>query len=233
MTVLSAGASVIRYSASNIGNGWYKFTVTWTSISTSEPTVLYNMVGLPLNIGVYGAQLELGRFSTSYIPTTTAAVTREADTLTMPTGTWYHSSMGTIATQASLPYLGGNTYPRIAALSDDTTNNRITLLIADAEADQILAQIHAATNQSLGASFSVYVPNTPIKLGVSYKPNDAIAASSGVLSSANTSAVIPSMNIFGVGTFSPSTPRHLNGNIQKIKYYPTRVTNTQLQLLTQ
>lgn len=182
---------------------------------------------------MYGAQLELGRFPTSYIPTTTAAVTREADTLTMPTGIWYNTSMGTIATQATLPYLGGNAYPRIAALSDDTTNNRITLLIADAEGDQIHAQIHAATNQSLGANFPVYVPNTSIKLGVTYKPNDAIAASSGVLSGANTSAVIPSMNTFGIGTFSPSIPRYLNGNIKNIKYYPSRVPNTQLQLLTQ
>ena len=215
---------------------WVRKSLTFTTNATYTTTIVgAGVSGASAGLQTYAclAQLELGRFPTSYIPTTTASVTRAADTLTMPTGTWYHGSMGTVAAQASLPYLGGTTYPRVMALSDDTANNRISLLIGDGDIDQIYAQIHAANVQSLGAIFSVYVPNTPIKLGIAYKPNDAIAASSGVLSSANTSAVIPSMNTFAMGTFSPSIPRYLNGNIQKIKYYPARVANTQLQLLTQ
>ncbi len=43
------------------------------------------------------AQLEQGRFPTSYIPTTSVAVTRAMDTLNIPTGSWYNASQGTMS----------------------------------------------------------------------------------------------------------------------------------------
>ena len=82
-------------SISNAGSGWYRCVITSTSGGTATAGFLINMAnsitdGLaPTYIGngvngyfVWGAQVEVGSFVSSYIPTTTAAVTRLADTFT-------------------------------------------------------------------------------------------------------------------------------------------------------
>ena len=80
----SGGAGSIQ----NIGNGWYRcsVTVTATASSTTDPRfVLESSTGVRDYVGdgtsgllIYGAQAEVGGLS-SYIPTTTTVVTRRAD----------------------------------------------------------------------------------------------------------------------------------------------------------
>jgi hypothetical protein len=76
----------------NFSNGWYKLEMTIPSystgfefrISTSTGNGVDSYTGTTGN-GVYlwGAQLEAGSYATSYIPTTSASVTRNADVITL------------------------------------------------------------------------------------------------------------------------------------------------------
>jgi hypothetical protein len=74
-----------------LSNGWYRCWITATMAAGTSSTHIFTAEGdgtsLPSFVGdvtkgmyVWGAQLELGSNATSYIPTTTAAVPRNADT---------------------------------------------------------------------------------------------------------------------------------------------------------
>lgn len=74
------------HSATNVGNGWYRIQGT-INIPSAGAAYFYNGgTGLNLaGIGSYyyswGAQVEVGNCATSYIPTTSASVTRNADAI--------------------------------------------------------------------------------------------------------------------------------------------------------
>jgi hypothetical protein len=90
-----------------VGNGWYRcsvFPLKSTSI-TSTLTIRLISTGSTTNytgdgtsgIFVFGAQLEVGAFPTSYIPTTTTALTRAADVASVNTlSPWYNQTEGSV-----------------------------------------------------------------------------------------------------------------------------------------
>jgi hypothetical protein len=86
-----ATAQDVNYTASSvhIGNGWYRFSVTTATTFGTVGWILFdtlpitlNNVGINNGIFIWGAQLEVGSFASSYIPTTDTALTRPADILT-------------------------------------------------------------------------------------------------------------------------------------------------------
>lgn len=141
-----AGWTVGTPSIQSVGNGWYRCTLNATSdtnttirprvdIDAGSGTGAQNN-GYAGTVGsgvlIYGAQLEQAAFPTSYIPTTTASVTRAADVATMTL-----ASIGIPANPAGLTIIGkarsgfpGATSEFIADVNDGTTNNKIDLVRA-------------------------------------------------------------------------------------------------------
>jgi hypothetical protein len=81
----------VTASITSVGNGWYRCATVLTGtialtafdigLSTGNLISIYTGDGTS-GLFIWGAQLEAGSYPTSYIPTTTASVTRNADVLT-------------------------------------------------------------------------------------------------------------------------------------------------------
>ncbi len=215
----------------NLSNGWYRFYVTFTAPAASIAYIAYLASITSANVvAIYGAQLEAGAFPTSYIPTTSAAVTRAADNLTIPTGGWFNAATGSILAQAVIPYVGSTLYPGLVTLKSGTGNS-IHIFMADAASDGRQAEIWVGSNGTFSSAIGSYPQGSSFHGGLAYQANNTIFGVNGSLGALNTSTTLPSITTLGVGINRSGS--YLNGTLSKVKYYPARVTDTQLQLLTQ
>ena len=88
----SGGATLVGYTINYVGNGWYRVSLTGTGTISANTTVrfqLYNNVATVCTLVMWGAQLEVGSFPTSYIPSTTTFTSRASSAT-------YFDSTGTL-----------------------------------------------------------------------------------------------------------------------------------------
>lgn len=81
-TITTGRPTIISSLLSDYGSGWYRVIVIFTTGSSagySNCEIGFQANGEVVDFDAWGAQLELGSNVTSYIPTTTGAITRNAD----------------------------------------------------------------------------------------------------------------------------------------------------------
>jgi len=194
---------------------------------------------------LWGAQLEAGAFPTSYIPTTTAAATRAADVVSM-TGTnfsdWYNQAEGTFVCKWDTFVNTTNTTTRAAfGVGDPTLTfaNRQTLYAAkNINAGNNNWTMDVAGVVQAGNTFvGVVAVGVPLVDAIGYKINSSVMACNGVLGNEDTTCNVPAVTALGIGTLNyawtgAGASNNLNGTISRITYYPTRLSNTTLALLS-
>jgi hypothetical protein len=242
------GVSGVSFSVTPCGNGWFRYTATITDNSsgnnnvaleirpafaaTYTPTINAAATG---SIFIWGAQLEAGAFPTSYIQTVASQVTRAADSASM-TGTnfssWYNQAEGTV--YADWVKNGASNFQTVAAFSDNTSSNVITLSHGSgAPTNNARFDVNTAgVNQASIAIVSPSVVGTFYRTAGAYKVNDFAAVANAGTVQTDASGTLPVVNRLNVGMNGSSDGGYLNGTIRKIAYYPLRVTNGNLQALT-
>jgi hypothetical protein len=229
--VVNSGIS--SSSIESFKNGWYRCSIT----STTAASIPNNLIDIGFadadnsrNVGagkygyLWGAQLEDGAFATSYIPTTTTALTRNADVATM-TGTnfsdWYSAGAGGVVARVLPSTVSGtrpalqfddNTTDNIIALRGNTTNPE--LVIVDGGSPE--AQIDAGT----------ITANTTYNLGAAWSTNDCAAAVNGGAAVTDTTSTIPTVTQSRLGSDGTN---YLNGHLQIVRYWPQRIINAEVQ----
>jgi hypothetical protein len=242
--IFGTGASAVS-SITNVGNGWYRCAIGCiidaASTTARAYVVLENATGNDNYTGdgtsgvfIWGAQLEAGAFPTSYIPTTTTALTRNADVASM-TGTnfssWYNASEGTLYVEGvGVNNVGAGTR-RYAEINDNTPSERILVGYGFTTACRYLVSDGGATQADIGVNATT--GGALVKAAATYKVNDFQQATNGVLGTADTSGTLPTVDRMFIGQAETTTAATmLNGTIRSIRYYAARLPDAQLVALT-
>ena len=244
--IINGDATNSEFGAISYPNGWWRVYIrgTFANDASSMQTVIRlqgfsNQVSVTTSFSAWGAQLEKASFMTSYIPNNTGSqATRTPDSASM-TGTnfssWYNSTEGTLFASARINSLGGSTYPGIAYVDDGTIANCMGFYVNDVSIDNIGAEAYISNSvQYAFGSSSAIVPNQLNKVISAYKVNDfAIAFNvGGNTVRTDTAGSVPTVNRLIIGRLRGGYAP-LNGTISQFSYYPKRLTNAQLQTLTQ
>ena len=220
-----------------VGNGWFRATATGiiSPLSTSA-TLTLRLLSSGSNsytgdgtsgLFLWGAQLEAGAFATSYIPTTTATVTRAADVASI-TGSnfssWANNNEGTIFSDSSIIASQIKTQA-VWELSGGTVLS--SLRQPQGTANQFRAVIGGTFTGSPGTGASL---TTGVTL--------AAVAYSGTagrlqIGSVGTDATGSTLDATSLSIGSLAGASQLNGWIKRLCFWPARLPDATLQQITQ
>ncbi|UHG93374.1 phage head spike fiber domain-containing protein [Spirosoma oryzicola] len=232
-SVTNSNAGTITYTDVFITPTVRKFTYTYVPNYTG---------GFRLGIGpdsttsnetivVLAAQFEVGSFATSYIPTTTAAVTRSADMCFTNLGSWYNQGEGTMLIEFVRGVVPATNYQSFFALLSGSGSNIIALESGAATPSVQRLRVTASNvDQVILSAINNAVANSIYKLIGSWRVNDFAVGHTGVGVQKATSGNIPIVTSMYLGSSGGSAS--LNGYLRKCVYYPRRLSNSYLQALT-
>jgi hypothetical protein len=205
---------------------------TWTRVEqtyTTTPTqTLVGVIfgGTDGDVAIWGAQFEAESYPTSYIPTTTTAVTRLADAA-FKTGisSLIGQTEGTIFVDCE-SFATGTTNV-LFMLADGTTNNRVEFYWTGTNSGNFICSSGGAMQFNIAFTLTQAQRN---KIAVVYKVNDfAVYANGASIASYSGGSVPSSLSSL---EFSEGASYLYMGKINQALLFPARLTNTQLATLT-
>ena len=215
-----------------VTSSWARYSVTGVpSTATVRAAVVIAVSGDEVDI--WGAQLEAGAFATSYIPTVASQVTRTNDltSIVAPNfASWFNPSEGTFVAEFDVLSVANTKQHNIVALYTTGTNDMRIWMWEGAPTIVRWSATNGTTQADINSS--AVTANTVIKSAAAYKSNDFAASYNGAATVTDTSATVPTgFSLMNIGTYTGPTGT-MCGHIRSIRYYPTRLTNAQLQALT-
>ena len=210
-------------------------TVTVSAGITYTASAYYKLHTDGTTVLAWGAQLEVGSFATSYIPTSGSTVTRQPD-IAQITGTnfssWYNQPEGTWL--CNFNYKGNNTSGSSSLYStalDQNNRNWLRINYTTGTPDTIRQTINSGTNDSI----ITVDDNVLNKISQAYTSGEQSVYINGSLAIESTRGISTDHNTLDIGNVVWSKGNNttiITGIINKLIYYPERLTNTQLQNLT-
>lgn len=243
-TVSSNGHGAGNAGIVSLGNGWYRCYVTATANGTGPGVTRLQLwrLGTPIYQGdgtsgiyIWGAQLEAGAFPTSYIPTTSAQVTRAADLMSM-TGKnfsdWYMKDEGTFVCEAVLDDTNRSSTPVLMGVCSDGYSNSMYLSMLSGTSMVNTSIVANNIDYTSGTLSSTINKGKPFCVAMSYKKNNVAYCMDGATVLIDSTAEIPNATQMGIGKAPWGNSSYLNGHISRLTYYPRRLSNAQLQAFT-
>lgn len=230
-TTFGTGFTSVTTTIFPAANGFYRCVIMFTTTASATLNVNWAIstgAGIQSYLGVvstglyvWGAQLEQNAFVTSYIPTTTGAVARNADVLTYPVAGNIDGSNGTCYLEVA-----GTAVRRNDRLLDAGASNTPELYI-QATADKL--SIFDGTTESADSTF---LASASIQKVASVWGGGRMGTAIGGIVGAGVS-FDGSMNLgtsisLGVG----GSGLHMNGTLKNVCIWQQALTSSQFQAIT-
>lgn len=173
-------------------------------------------------------QFESGAFASSPIP---ASGTRNADALTYPTTGWYNAAIGTGFSSGRFSSIAGQNFS-LFAVSDGTLNNRINFGFQNGGPMNYRVLSGGVASVSAQGSGTV-TANSAVKVASAYNTNDFSAFLNGASDLTDTTVTPPTgITTAFVGLSEAGAGVETFGTISRVVYFPRRLPDSQLQVLT-
>jgi hypothetical protein len=228
-------------SIDNFGNGWYRVSARITTGATiSGGTPVSYLMRLPAALstgqGFLTAcpQLETGAVATTYIPTTTAAVTRNADQISASgalVSGLIGQTEGTLYAEVDVKQLVGAVAKTFVDIG--IASNRIFIGFTSLASNTIRLQIDTSDGSARADIRSAVSSAGILKIAAAYKSADCALYVNGVSGTVtnNNSFTFSALNAISLGKTLSDTA-FLNDRIRAAALYTTRLSNDQLAELT-
>ncbi len=222
----------------NFSNGWYKLEMTIPSYSTGSEFRISTSTGNGVDsylgttgsgVFIWGAQLEAGSYATSYIPTTSASVTRNADVISK-TGIsdLIGQTEGTIFVDAYIDHLNpSNSY--LAQLRATDTSRILVYRQAGTKKIGFLVLIGGSVIYSTLTSGSI---SGNVKIAAAYKSGSFAFYVNGVQINVSSSSltISPTLTQFNLDSNNGIENGFFSYNSSAL--WKERLTNAELAELT-
>jgi hypothetical protein len=225
--------NLISHEVKQFANGWVYISITANIAILSNPTIyiadnsstpqLFFSGDGTSGVYLWGAQLEAGSYATSYIPTTSASITRNADVISK---TGISSLIGQTEGVIYLDFYYNGEAKDFVPVELYDGSSRIDFYIGNK-----LLYFELTTGPFL--SYTTTLVKGRYKICGSYKLNDFTLYVNGVQVDTESTGTIPtcsSLNIndisFSLGTYKQQI------EVNTLALWKTRLTNTQLAQLT-
>ena len=221
----------------SVGNGWYRCTMTATALATTTGSFILPCLitsatslrgeinSLSTSVFIWGAQLEVGAYASSYIYTTSASVTRNADTMTR----------SNIFTEGLITAAGGTWFMDIRnnrVLTRDTSTNGLFLL--DSSLSSFGFRIKTYVNARLtiskvvtGVETQLFTTTTDTcKIAIKWNGSTADVFQNGV--EVVSATAFTSTNMDTIGALPLDVPKY----ISSMSLFPTPLSDAECIQLT-
>ena len=212
-------------------DNWFRVTVSGTLTQIATNLQITNASLGATTFSIWGGQMELGAYSTSYIPTTTAAVTRNQDVSSKIGITdLIGQTEGVMFIESAA--LFNDLTSRYISISDGTSNNRILLFYNNVSNVITLASVSNGTVVIGGLSYTISDETQFAKIAVRY--SNTLGYSlwvNGVnrISSALTTLPLL-MSRFGFDGSSSGLPFY--AKVKQVQLYKTYLSDIEMAQLT-
>jgi hypothetical protein len=233
----------------DVGNGWYRVAATTTAATGTGTAVFRHQIKQAgtndlsyagdgySGFYVWGAQIEVGSFPTSYIKTSGSTVTRSSDSAYIQgISDWYsHTGGSTVYFEANNlhDYPTGNNFRTLEFFTTTTSSTSIISVLNNVGTGYIEAGANYGTSWTIGLMQRTKpAQNTDYKGAFAWSSTEGAFVVGDQAVATDTGYLLDAPTYLGIGrNYNNSSP--INGTIKKLSYYPQRLSNATLQAMTE